>query len=422
MKLVNKNVKLGWLSGIKETNEFFPYHDQNSKQYSGRNPNFPEVTSLWTNKFFAQTVGDGSEVMVLYPEIPEHAKNVLPSAVWSESYKPTWNEFEDGTYISVSLPFMADEGMGNNRYYGMRPEYFETDVSINGRDYTLSPLRSWKTTNKALPDDEYGYYILNSTDASWSTWGSRETWPCFAAPPEDKTVYKRGKSPNMSTNTSQQVTSSYPALNDFNSDSATFRLILKPKVYKPTGTVASNLGTFSDPFKIPITVPDYLETNLAVEVKAGESVVYQNASYPLVANQGIEIEGEAFDKIPDGINSITITVRNSLGDELVLTTSMTKYSQYIRVEGVPVDYDQRPKKCTLIYATVLAEGAPEKWYVCNNANDSTPSWELYQGSGHEFLNATKTAEKWAVSWKCDIGSEDVTARSELLKQVGMAVI
>ena len=124
-----------------------------------------------------------------------------------------------------------------------------------------------------------------------------------------------------------------------------------------------------------------------------------------------------------GIGSHTLTVEvSSGGGANTYTTSVTVISDTIDVQGDPVSSDRRPAACSLMNIVKLGSGATEKWYVTNNANDSAPAWEEYDGDVHEFSNDTKTASQWAVSWRCQIGGSSATSQSKLSQKVGMAVV
>lgn len=178
--------------------------------------------------------------------------------------------------------------------------------------------------------------------------------------------------------------------------------------------------TSSDtPIRLKVTNPSGGAVTDIV-AKVGGTTVFSAAS----DNNGYVdvVFGSNYSKVPNGAVSMVVTVGSGAAKSYDTTFKFTKVETGLVVTGKPVEKDERPQRCTLVYALNLGEGATAEWQVCNNANDDAPSWETYEGAGHEFANDAKQGEKWAVAWRVSVDGSAATSRSELIKQVAMAVV
>lgn len=133
--------------------------------------------------------------------------------------------------------------------------------------------------------------------------------------------------------------------------------------------------------------------------------------------------GDVWEQIPVGQTYVELTAGTGDAQSFPTRVIFEKASGGMEVLGKPHEVDSKPVKCSIIAATVLGDEAGITWQVCNNANDSSPAWEEYTGPGHVFANESKeVGNGWAVNWRCAVYDNGSTSRSELIKQVGMAVL
>lgn len=132
---------------------------------------------------------------------------------------------------------------------------------------------------------------------------------------------------------------------------------------------------------------------------------------------------DVWEQIPVGQTYIELLAGSGDAQSFPTRVYFEKANGSLEVKGKPQEVDQKPVQCTIISAVVLGDSAEVSWQVCNNANDTSPAWEEYTGPNHVFQNESKeVGTKWAVNWRCAIDGGGSTSRSELVKQVGMAVL
>ena len=83
-----------------------------------------------------------------------------------------------------------------------------------------------------------------------------------------------------------------------------------------------------------------------------------------------------------------------------------------------------PNKIIVLLSLVAGSQTQKIISVCNNANDSVPTWENYSpdSSGlYTFTNKTKTANDWAVSAKVKVIANGYTGEISL-SAIGLGVL
>ena len=152
----------------------------------------------------------------------------------------------------------------------------------------------------------------------------------------------------------------------------------------------------------------------------GEQVLSKNN---VKANEAVSIGlSDWWSRAADGWHEMTLSAGTGAKKSFDTVIRFKKGIVGLEVKGKPADREKMPTACFVASAVNLAEKATATWYVCNNANDAAPAWEEYAGDRHVFANKKKTSEKWAVAWRIVVDNGTSTRRSELIKQVAMAVI
>ena len=109
--------------------------------------------------------------------------------------------------------------------------------------------------------------------------------------------------------------------------------------------------------------------------------------------------------------SVTSTpVKIAIGDTLEFTTK-------------PLDRGtEMPKTASIFLDSVIDSAATLTLYVCNNANDDSPTWEkCSEGEAYIFTNTTKTADTWAVAAKVVVNADAATGDISI-SAIGLGVL
>lgn len=444
MRIVKRSVRFGFLGAYTRSTEESSFNWSVSSvvqgDYDDSNGNRkPSWLDTFRNAYPTQNsyLGIRPDYMSRWPQDSN-----------KDSNKVEWNVLEDGTYVSKSLPsFRVGERVsvdlrGSKLYAKSGDFFFDTKVSIGGERYTVRPMRigyrrgdgTYVVNAEAGDQDEYFKYILCSDDPTTQAWGNLTS------------IQRRSGSSPADYGT--QLFRNYGELNDsggwgpppgdlalyveldkkdvsryFGKNNVTLRLIAIPDAYWATLAVKkSNLGKKTGAFSFDVTlghktdatVPEFTAT------VGGKAVVNEKAAK--VGAKRIAIDKATFDGLPSGKNTVVIKAKNAAGHVTEASVAFTKVDAFVELRGKPAEHDDMPRKCAIVKSEVLGRGATSSWWVSNNAADAAPAWEQYAGGIHEFANKSKTAAKWAVAWKCSIGGAAATTRSELIKQVGMAIM
>lgn len=442
MKIVQKDVRFGFLG------EYYSYSGDSAFNWgssdvvqSDTDSNSTGYSSSW---WFAFSHDSGHYYLGIRSD---YYSARWPSTYNKDSNKVLWNVLQDGTYVSKDLPGYKTVDFppsltGKNIYSSSGMDYFrDCAVTIDGQSYTVRPMTiGYKNSsgsvivNEAAGDqDEYYKYILCSDEANTTTWGNYVSIARknTRSPSDYKLQLYRNSTNRSGTSGNEPVGDLANYVDIPNSSTSwycqpskfTHRLIAVPADHWVMITPESNdLGSKTAAFSFNVdlayadgeTIPDLM-------VSVGSKQVL-NESSSTKGQRVVTIDQETFDSLDAGEQTITITAHNSSAHATTETVSFTKVDAFVSLESDPVSHDDMPTKCTLVKAEIVGTGATSQWWVTNNGNDESPVWEAYNGAGHVFANAAKSAEKWGVAWKCKIGGASATTRSELLKQVAMAVI
>lgn len=196
-------------------------------------------------------------------------------------------------------------------------------------------------------------------------------------------------------------------------------LVARPAKYKPWAQIRLDYGVRTKGFELADEVFYGSGDTVDYVVRCEGRTIAQAEGVP--KSQGVRITDEQFSRIGAGKKTLEVVV--SAGSESnEYSVSLEAASNAVEVAGNPHEVGMRPVGCTLANAVVVGEGGFNRWLVSNNAADEEPAWEAYEGDSHVFSNKSKTADKWAIGWKCEIGGPGSTSRSELIRQVAMGVI
>jgi hypothetical protein len=114
------------------------------------------------------------------------------------------------------------------------------------------------------------------------------------------------------------------------------------------------------------------------------------------------ITGNTWLTLPNGAHTLTIRATDGL-DSSVRTITFTKLVDSFTVENsTPWTSSTMPTRIMLVVTRVLPLAATFKVEVCNNGNDTTPTWEdatdaVKSGLVHVFANQSKVSGIWGVN-------------------------
>lgn len=191
--------------------------------------------------------------------------------------------------------------------------------------------------------------------------------------------------------------------------------------YAVGGTYDTGLVISSPDQTIPLSVVNPNGGDVTDFVaKVGGVTVF---SQPSISTGQVNVSlAGGWNSIPNGPVSMTVECGSGASKSYTFTLKFNKVETGMVVQGVPVDKTERPTQCELVYALTQGQGATVNWYVCNNANDTSPAWEEYTGGPHTFQNESKTASSWAINWRIVVDGSSASTATELIKQVAMAVV
>ena len=177
----------------------------------------------------------------------------------------------------------------------------------------------------------------------------------------------------------------------------------------------TDLGTVTTPPSMAYTVNDQdTEDELTVvesldgnEIRTIEDAV-RNQTYTFALTEA------QFAALPNGQHTMQVKVTDTLGNSATRTTTFTRSVTGIEYIVGPIETDAAAEKI-LVSLQYYAAAEDVVVSVCNNAFDSSPTWELATiGLKHIFSNSSKTASKWGIGVKVQInksaGYETISSR------------
>lgn len=355
---------------------------------------------------------------------------------WASSFKndssmSQWMVFEDGTMVTSYNPHLYHTRSRSLNYSGLESSYttskFDGTLGSgqrNGVNYTVRLLNSPFFLNGetyCAGTDEYTKYMVNATGEGAGKWKNNTCSLVNGsysgkAYPAKMVVDNRSSASYGSGVDVIEGGSNIPDYTDL-------RFIAVPEHHKAYSTdIPSDIGIKTGAFSFSFT-PSYedMETVASITCTISGSTAFTASDVASNAQFTATIPQEVFEQLQEGYNTITTTITQETGLSNSYTTAFQKKYVHISLESSAQTVDAMPTSCSLVNAVVLGQGATEQWWVCNNANDASPTWEEYTGDGHVFTNDQKIADDWAVAWKCKIGGASATTQSELIKQVAMGV-
>lgn len=186
----------------------------------------------------------------------------------------------------------------------------------------------------------------------------------------------------------------------------------------PTVTVdTESLGTFqmTGP-TVGFKFRDPDATAIAIRITV-DGVQYRNFTRTAATtdtSENFTFTAEEWLKIQNGEHTIRFVVTDDHGETSTATATFTKavtQIQFCRMS--PVQATEQPTEIIVRVNGEIPEGAVLTVEVCNNAFDSSPTWEdmteeVEDEDIYTFTNSTKTAELWGVDYRITVARGTAT--------------
>ena len=165
-----------------------------------------------------------------------------------------------------------------------------------------------------------------------------------------------------------------------------------------------NLGTQNQPFEFKYTIKDAEGDPTGVRILYGDKVLENIKSVKLDAEQTFKFKKLDFAQIPAGDISIKIEATDDKGG---VSARVINFKKEINGCGYVYKKDTAAKATQVIVSASrkIDEKSTFKAYVCNNANDTKPTWEeitYHLEKIYNITNTTKTDSKWAIGVKVEV--------------------
>jgi hypothetical protein len=165
-----------------------------------------------------------------------------------------------------------------------------------------------------------------------------------------------------------------------------------------------SLGTKNAPFSFAYTVndPDG-DTVTVVEDLDGAPTRTYNAA--LGQEQSMEVSGNNWVTLSNGSHTLTVKATDTSSGTITRTMTFIKAVTscgFTLAAGEIIQLADAPVRMTIEVVREVAAGAIFTVEVCNNAYDTTPTWEdataaTLAGLAYVFTNEVKTSTNWGVS-------------------------
>lgn len=198
----------------------------------------------------------------------------------------------------------------------------------------------------------------------------------------------------------------------------------------PTITPSSQyLGSLTQPKDFNFTIYDADNDKMTLTFKIDQEIL-ESSWTPI---SGILTNNEAGSKLRTHITGISSGVKYIRISSYASAASQYVYSSiikinvgesYLEIMTHPSTCKTMPNKIIVLLSLVAGSQTQKIISVCNNANDSVPTWENYSpdSSGlYTFTNKTKTANDWAVSAKVKVIANGYTGEISL-SAIGLGVL
>ena len=180
--------------------------------------------------------------------------------------------------------------------------------------------------------------------------------------------------------------------------SSTSRTVINNSAPSISGS-DGNLGTKNVGFTQTYTVSDS-NNNPVTVTESIDGVQVRSYVATLGATNTFSVTGNTWLLLTIGSHTLTITATDGI-DSSTRTYTFIKSVNSFTILTSPMVTSTRPTRIKVSVSKNIPPEATMKIEVCNNGNDSTPTWEdatasFNSGLVHLFSNTTKTAGQWGV--------------------------
>lgn len=180
-----------------------------------------------------------------------------------------------------------------------------------------------------------------------------------------------------------------------------------------------DLGNVTNSFSYSWSATDPEKDKMTATIYLDDKILKTRHVINEGASQSIKIDGLDMLKIPKGKHTLRIVVEDDKGFSSSRTVTFTRDIQRLVMKlankGIPTDQ----LATRVLVSTVgiyVAKGAVVKYEVCNNSNDSNPTWEdattmVKADKAFNFQNKTKTASQAGIDIRVTIEKGTATMQS-----------
>jgi hypothetical protein len=169
-----------------------------------------------------------------------------------------------------------------------------------------------------------------------------------------------------------------------------------PEISGSDGALGTFAGSFT-PFDYVVTDADGHQVTVTERMNGA---ILRTFTATLGSTNTISFTPQAWLQILNGNHTLTITATDAQGATVVRTKTFTKpmnQLSFALTNSLPAD--EMPTKCMVNVQGSFPAGSTLTVEVCNNGNDTSPTWEnittkVLTGQKHFFTNTTKTAGTW----------------------------
>lgn len=222
-------------------------------------------------------------------------------------------------------------------------------------------------------------------------------------------------------NTVQYRVRAYDTNNDYSSYKTSNKVTISNNNTPVISGTDGNLGTKTEGFTTTYSVTD-ADNNSVTVIEAIDGNTLRSYVVTLGATNTFDVTGETWLTLTNGTHTLTISVNDGNGGTAVRTYQFVKNVYTLSVECDPMIADTMPTRIKLSIIRRVPTGATLKVMVCNNAYDSSPTWEdatdtVINDTLHVFTNTSKTAASWGVAVKVTLARGDAEG-SCYIKEIG----